>query len=311
MRVNDCAALLRGWDDILLVTHRNPDGDTVGSAAALCSALRRLGKRAWLYPNREINVRLRRFAEPYLALDAFQGAHCVAVDVANEKMLADGFSQKVELCIDHHPSNSHYAEKTLLDDKRAACGEIVLRLIEALCGAPDKTEADLLYIALSTDCGCFQYANTDAHALRSAAKLLDAGAESAALNQLFFRRVSRARLKLEGLVYDNLSFHRDGAVVVAIITQAMLRAAGAAEGDLDDLAGLAGRAEGHRVSITIRENADGTSRVSARSGPDFDCCALCAVFGGGGHKMAAGCEIKAAPEKARELLLQVVDEVWQ
>lgn len=311
MRLNDCAALLRGWDDILLVTHRSPDGDTVGSAAALCAALRRLGKRAFLYPNRQINAKLRRFVEPYLAPEAFQPAVCVAVDVAAEHMLAEGFSQKVELCIDHHPSNTRFAAHTLLDAKRAACGEIVLRLIEALCGAPDKTEADLLYIALSTDCGCFQYANTDAHALRSAAKLLEAGADNGALNQLFFRRVSRTRLKLEGLIYDNLSFHRDGAVVVALITQEMLRAAGAVEEDLDDLAGLAGRAEGHRLSITIRENPDGTSRVSARSGPDFDCCALCAVFGGGGHKMAAGCEIDAAPEKARELLLQVVDEVWR
>ena len=310
MKAESCAALLKARDRILLVTHRNPDGDTMGSAAALCSALRRCGKTAYLYPNRQVIAKLLPFVEHFYAPAEFTPDYVITVDVATEKMFADGFSGPVDLCIDHHPSNSHYAAGELIDPDRAATGEIVLDVIRALCASLTKDEADLLYIALTTDCGCFQYANTDAHALRTAAELLEAGADNSRLNQLFFRKVSAARLKLEGLIYNSMSFYKDGKVVFAIVTDEMLTQAGATEDDCDDLAGLAGRAECGSVSITIRDWPGGASKVSVRSGADFDSCALCARFGGGGHKMAAGCNLPVPPLAARELLLEAIDEVW-
>lgn len=310
MNTEQCAQLLLSRDQILLVTHVNPDGDTVASAAALCSALRRLGKTAYLYPNRQITEKLLPYAGPYEAPAEFTPSFTVSVDVATEKMFARGFEGAVDLAIDHHPTNSHFAAAECIDDERAACGEIVLAVIRALGGGVTKEEADMLYIAISTDCGCFQYGNTDAHVLRSAAELIELGADTATLNQVFFRRVSRARIKLEGMIYNAMRFYRDGQIVVAIVTKEMLRTAGVTEDDLDDLAGLAGRAEGHRVSITIREREDGSSKISARCGSDFDVSALCSAFGGGGHKMAAGCTIQAPPEQAREQLLQAIEEVW-
>ena len=309
MNAESIAALLRSWDSILLVTHRNPDGDTMGSGAALCSALRRCGKTAYLYPNAQVTEKLGAFVAPYFAPQDFVPQHILSVDVAVEKMFADGFAGSVELAIDHHPSNSHYAPVELIDSARASCGEIVYSVIHALCGDVSREEADLLYIALSTDCGCFQYANTDAHALRTAAELLEAGADNARLNLLFFRKVSPARLKLEGMIYDGMRFYRDGKVVVALVTDEMLAAAGASEEDCDDLAGLAGRAESGSVSITIRDYPGGASKVSVRSSSSFDSCALCARFGGGGHKMAAGCNLPVPPDQARELLLAAVNEM--
>lgn len=311
MNARECAAWLRQRDGFLLITHRNPDGDTVAGAAALCSALRRAGKRAYLYPNAQITAKLLPWAQPYFAPADFSPDCIVAVDVATEKMFAEGFAGRVDLSVDHHPSNSHYAAAECIDPERAACGEIVLEIVKALCGSVTKEEADLLYIALSTDCGCFQYANTDAHALRTAAELLDCGASNGPLNQTFFRRVSPARLKLEGLVYDSLRFYWGGEIVVALVTEEMLAQAGATEDDLDDLAGLPGRAEGHRVSILIRDWPGGESKVSVRSGPDFDSCGLCAVFGGGGHKMAAGCNLPVPPEAAAELLVAEAGRFFQ
>lgn len=309
MKAEQCAKLLLKQDRILLVTHNNPDGDTAASAAALCSALRRQGKTAFLYPNPQLGARLRAYAEQFFAPADFTPAYTVTVDVATEKMFARGFEGKVDLAIDHHPTNSHYAKAECIDDRRAACGEIVLQIIKAM-GGVTKEEADMLYIALSTDCGCFQYANTDAHAFRSAAELLELGADNADINQVFFRQVSPARLKLEGMIYSGMRFYHDGKIAVNFITQQMLRETGVTEEELDDVAGLVGRARGHRVGITIRENPDGTSKISARCGPDFDVSALCAVFGGGGHKMAAGCNIHEKPERACELLLQVIEELW-
>lgn len=309
MRPEEVAALLRERDRILLVTHRNPDGDTMGSAAALCSGLRRLGKTAWLYPNPQVIAKLLPFVEPYYAPEDFAPAYIVSVDVATEIMFAQGYAGAIDLAIDHHPSNSHYAPLECICGDRAACGEIVLEILKNLCGGVTKAEADLLYIALSTDCGCFQYANTDAAALRHAAELVEAGAENARLNQLFFRKVSAARIQLEGLIYNSMSFHHGGKVVVAIVTDEMLRKANATEDDCDDLAGLAGRAECGEVSITIRDYPGGHSKVSVRSGESFDSCALCARFGGGGHRMAAGCNLPVPPLEAREILLRAIDEV--
>ena len=149
MNFKECARLLSERDNILLVTHKNPDGDTMGSAAALCSALRRKGKTAWLYPNDAVIEKLLPYVKAYFAPADFSPAYIVSVDVATEKMFARGFDAAVNLCIDHHPTNSHYAPKELIRADRSSCGEIVLELIKALCGGVERNEATLLYIAVS------------------------------------------------------------------------------------------------------------------------------------------------------------------
>ena len=210
MKAEDCAALLSQHDRFLLLTHQNPDGDTVGSAAALCSALRRAGKTAFLYPNPQIGPRLGAYAGRFFAPADFAQDYTVSVDVAAERMFPRGFEGKVDLAVDHHPTNTSFGAVSCIDPERAACGEIVLDVIKALCGDVTKEEADLLYIALSTDCGCFQYGNTDAHAFRTAAELLELGADNAALNLVFFRQVTPGRLKLEGMIFKGLRFYREG-----------------------------------------------------------------------------------------------------
>ena len=311
MKISETVKLFSNKDNFLLLTHKNPDGDTLGSAAALCSALRRAGKTAWLFPNSEMTEKYRPFAEPFHAPSGFQPSFTVAVDIAAETLLPPGFSGKVDFCIDHHPSNTHFTPQSLVAPSKASCGEIVLQLIKALNGDLTEEEADLLYVAVSTDCGCFVYANTKADTFRAAAELLDCGADNKALNLRLFRKVSRARMKIEGMIYSGMEFYRDGKISVATITQDMLREAGATEEDLDDISGLAGRAEDAVLCVTIREQPGGESRISLRSSPEVDCSAICAVFGGGGHAMAAGCTIQSPPEKAKRMLLDVVDEVWK
>ena len=309
MNARDAARILQERDNILLLTHKNPDGDTIGAATALCSALRRRGKTAWLYPNRQVSAKLAHWCERYFAPADFQPTFTVAVDVATEKLFALGFEGNVDFCIDHHPTNSHYARRELILPDRSSCGEIVLDVIKALCAKPNREEADLLYIALSTDTGCFQYSNVNARSFRAAAELAEAGAELQPLNLSFFRKVSDARIRLEGMIYNSMSFHHGGRVVVATVTRDMLRAAGATEDDCDDLAGLPGRSESGVLSLLIREQPDGTSKVSVRSLPGISSSEVCAAFGGGGHPQAAGCTISEPPERAKEMLLAVVDEV--
>lgn len=311
MTAQECSQLLLSKNNILIITHTNPDGDTLCSAAALCSALRRAGKRANLFRNPAVTTKYMPHVEKYFAPKSFKSKYIVSVDVATEKMFAEGFDGAIDLCIDHHPTNSHYAKKELVCPDKAACGEIVLAVIKEMCGGITQEEADLLYIAVTTDTGCFQYLNTNAATFRAAAELLEYGADTGMVNVKFFRKASRARLKLEGMIYSTMGFYRDGKISVAIITNEMLRQAGAGEEDCDDLAGLAGRAEGASVNITIRERNNGSSKVSVRTGRDVSSSDICAVFGGGGHAMAAGCTIDCPPEKARDMLLAVIDEVWK
>lgn len=306
-----CADILRAHDGFLLLTHKNPDGDTLGSAAALCSALKRLGKTAWLYPNPGVTGKYLPYAEKYFAPAGYEPRFILAVDIAAERLFPEGFSGLTDLCIDHHPSNTHYAANVLVQAEKSACGEIILPLIRLLCGDITPEEADLLYMAVSTDTGCFQYSNTNADTFRAAAELTEAGANVEELNTRLFRKISPARMKLEGMIYSAMSFHRDGKVVVATVTREMMRLCGAAEEDCDDLAALPGKSEDAVVSITIREQEDGACRVSVRTTREVSATAICAVFGGGGHAMASGCTIPVSPERAKRLLLDVVDEVWK
>lgn len=310
MDIRACAQLLRAQDDILILSHLRPDGDTLGSGAALCSALRRLGKRAYTIRNPETTERYAPYVAPFLAPADFQPRFVVAVDIADTSLFPKNFVGGVDLCIDHHPSNSGYAGETLLCAEKSACGEAVLELIEALTGSVTQTEADLLYIAVTTDTGCFQYANTNAATLRAAARLLELGADNRKISLEFFRKISQARMLLEGMIFSGMRFFRDGQISIAVVTREMLDAAHATEDDCDDLAGLPGKAEHSVVSVTIRELDGGESKISVRSNPEVDSCAICAVYGGGGHKMASGCTMHCPPEEAVAHILRAIDQVW-
>ena len=309
LTLNECAEILRSHDNFFVITHTRPDGDTLCSAAALCSALRRMGKTAVMYRNPEITETYQPLTEPYLG-DEKDGDFIVTVDVADVTMYPAGWEGKADLAIDHHPKNPGYAAATIMDYTKAACGQIIMALIELLCGDLTAEEAKLLYIAVSTDSGCFSYGNTTAETLRDAAHLVDCGAENGPLNKRFFRSYTFNRLKLEGMIYASLQSFRNNQINVAVITLDMMTESGATEDDCDDLASLPGKVRGSVVNITVRELEEGKCKVSLRTNEDVDSAAICARFGGGGHKMAAGCTLNTDPEIAAMLMLAAVDQEW-
>ena len=143
-----------------------------------------------------------------------------------------------------------------------------------------------------------------------AARLLELGADNRKISMDFFRKISRARMALVGQIYSGMRFFRGGQVAIAVVTRALIDSVHATEDDCDDIAGLPGRAEGVVVSVTIRELLDGRSKISVRSNPEVDACAICAVYGGGGHKMASGCTLDCGTETAVEKILAAIDQVW-
>ena len=310
MNTRTFAEALLERDDYLILSHRRPDGDTLGSGAALCSALRRMGKTAYIIPNPQTVPRMKAYVAPYEAPEGFAPKCVVAVDIATPGLFPQGYDGAPEFCVDHHPSNSLYAPLTLLNGARSSCGEIVTELIETMTGSLTPEEATLLYIAVTTDCGCFQYMNTNANTLRTAAHLIDCGAKNHDVVHDFFRKVSRARVLLEGAIFSGMRFYRDGKITIAVVTKKLLSDCGATENDCEDLAGLPGRIDSSVVSVLVRELESGESKISVRSTPEVDSCAICAHFGGGGHKMAAGCTLSCDSDTAVERLMEAIDAEW-
>jgi len=317
MTLNECAEYLLRRDNYLLLTHARPDGDTLGSASALCAGLRTLGKTAFLYGNPQITETHEYYVRRFIAPTGFLPKIVVTIDTATETQFPKGFDGAVDLCIDHHASNSGYTANSYVDASKSACGEIILELLRELERQSGREQtiittdtATALYIAVSTDTGCFCYANTTAETHRAAAELIALGADIISVNKRFFRTSTAARLKLEGMVYSSLKNYLGGRVNVVVITNRMIAEAGALESDCEDLAGLAGRAEGSEVSVTIRETPSGHTRVSMRSSPNINVSDICQKFGGGGHAMAAGCNLNVPPSEAEPLVVGAVLDAY-
>ncbi len=189
LTLNEVAAWLLERDHYVILTHRRPDGDTIGSAVALCRGLRSLGKDARILDNPQFTPKFAPFLEGLTVEAVPQGSHILSVDIAAEGLLpfnAVDLADKIELLIDHHDRNSGFAEMGYVDPTAAACGEIILDLLTLMGVQPDKAIGEAVYVAVSTDTGCFRYSNTTAHTLMAAATCKNWGAETFTINRVFF-----------------------------------------------------------------------------------------------------------------------------
>lgn len=312
MTYASAAQYLRGQDDFLILTHKNPDGDTVGCAVALCLALRDLGKRAQILENPGFTARYAPYLEGLCTEKPSSPACIVAVDIADEKLFpkpALAYCSQVAFAVDHHASHRNYAERALVDAGAAACGELVYRLILALGVRLRPQLAQALYIAISTDTSCFLNANTTPETHRIAAELMSAEIDFEEIHREFFVVKSKARLTIESKLIEGMHFYQGGRVAVMRVTRDLLRGTGATEDDLDNISALARAVEGVDLGILIRELSDGRSKLSMRSSSAVDVAKLCERFGGGGHVRAAGCTIDAPPEQAEERVCAVIESI--
>ena len=306
LTVQEAAARLRQMNNVLLLTHVRPDGDTIGSAAALCQALRDMGKTAYLLYNPEITDTYAPYAEPYWASEGFVPEHIVSADIAALNLLPDNaaaYASRVELTIDHHGSQEFFAAETCLDADAAACGEIIYRVIRELT-AVTPAIALLLYVAISTDTGCFVYANTTADTHRIAAELLETGIDVGPVNKALFRTKSKTRLAMEARMVADMELYDGDRVVVMSIPLSLRQELHATEADIEELSSLAALVEGTDCGITLRELKPGRVKLSLRTGPRVDACAVCQRLGGGGHTAAAGATVDGTLEDAKALILK-------
>jgi len=306
----DVAAWLNERNNFLIITHKRPDGDTLGSAAALAQGLREHGKTAYILTNPEATPRYKKYVESYFAPDDFDYEYIIAVDTATTDLFpanALEYKESISLCIDHHKSNTLYAENVCLNADRAACGEVIYDILTKVPGNISKSVAECLYVAISTDTGCFSFGNTTSNTLYVASKLIEAGAPNKDINKVLFRTKTRSRVKLEGMLNSDIEFTFDGKTAVAVITKKMIEITGADEDDMDDIAAIPGSIEGVFIGITIRElSSPQDCKVSVRTKPPYDAQIICSQFGGGGHKQAAGFSIKKPVDTIKKELHEVL-----
>lgn len=301
---------LKKWDNLLLLTHVRPDGDTIGSAAALCRALRDMGKTAYLLYNPEITATYEPYAAPYWAEDGFVPEHIISVDVAALSLLPENaaiYQDRIALAIDHHPSYGGFAAEAYVDSSAAAAGEIVYGIITQLTPITPAIALPL-YVAISTDCGCFVYANTTARTHRIAAALMEQ-VDVSAVNKALFRTKSKVRLAMESRMASEMELYDNDRVVVMSIPLSLREEMHATEADIEELSSLAALVEGTDCGITLRELKPGTVKISVRSGPRIDACAACRKIGGGGHRAASGATVEGTMEQAKQAILAAVAEV--
>lgn len=302
---------IKGAKSALVSAHVSPDPDAVGSAGALTLALRENGKDADLYffdtlPQNfmmllgDIQVRNEVPCRQYDLLIVLDTATKLRAGADIERV------QEITCCtlnIDHHVSNELWGELNYIDGEAAASAEIVFNLLDRMGWSYSSQVANLLYAGIMDDTGSFRYSNTSAKALLAASQLVICGANPAAIaNTLYFSTPSRV-IKLRADSSQTIELHFGGRFSTIYVTQEMLQSNGCTSEDTEALVDIARSIQGVEACAFMRE-AESNWKISLRSkSDDIDVNRIAQLFGGGGHKAAAGCKIVGSLTEIKSKIL--------
>jgi phosphoesterase RecJ-like protein len=295
-------AALRGHERFVVTAHENPDGDALGSLLAMHLALGAMDKDSVMVLAGSAPLpgeyRFLELAERGLLREkpADHGERVLlALDCANESRIVDAAllaEAPLSVNIDHHHDNSLFADVNLVVPEASSTGELLADLLRALGVALTSDIAEALYVALVTDTGRFQYTNTTPKALRLAADLVEAGADVHKVFQGVYETVQFAKLKLLARALDRAQVFEGGRIVVSYLLRTDFAEVGAAEPYSEGIIDYLRAVEGAELAALIREpprEGSPARKVSLRASVDeLDVSAVARVFGGGGHRQAAG-----------------------
>ncbi len=299
--LEEIAGLLLGYNTFVLCPHVSPDGDALGSTLAMKIALEKAGKKVTVMVDDDVPKafgflpQIDRFVRPN-AETPVEADLLVVLDASSLDRIgkvAQAVKAKAVVNIDHHISNTEYADYLYLNTEAAATGEILCSLIEKLGITPDKELATCLYTAIYTDCGSFRFANTTPATMRAAAKLLEYGARPNEISDALGTH-TRANIEMLGKVLQTLSFYNDGAVSCIEINRDLYDK----EVNTDNFISFARYIEGVDVAVLFKAVEQDVTRVSMRS-QKTDVAAVALSFGG-------GCTVQAPLEEAKQQVLEAI-----
>lgn len=301
-------------DNVLILTHKSPDADTLGTAAALKRVYENNGKRAYILNPDRIRENLRFITgSDDLSEIPESYDHVVSVDVATENLFGkfkDIFSGKVEYSIDHHLTGTDFAKYNLKKTSASSVGEYLAQLLEKASVPIDRYIASRLYIAITGDTGCFKYSNVTPVTMKTVAKLLKYDVPTSDINRQLFEIASLETILMENQVLLNAERYRDGHITVLTIDRKITEKTGD-ELNTDGIIALTRRIKDTVIGLSFKEMPDGETKVSLRSlDSRIDVSSIAVKFGGGGHKLASGCTLKCGLKRAKKQLLEEVFKTW-
>ena len=317
----DLVNCINRYDDVVLLTHTNMDGDAMGSASALCSAIRKLGKRCVVLLEDDIPGYLgilnrddNRAGEPpyFVKSMPFKAELAIVLDCGDEKRIEkrlDVFrNAELRLCVDHHIQTESFADYSVVDPDLAATGLLVYELILALGVSIDVQIAEDLYVAIVTDTGRFKYSNTTAHVHRVVADLYQYGFDHVRLCNAIFDSFPMSQIKAEGIATDNMVLFADGKGVISSISLSEMKQAGASYDQIDTCIDRIRIVEGTEIAAFLKEKEENVIKVSLRAKSYADVNRVAKALGGGGHERAAGATLYTGLDEAKKILIAEMEK---
>ena len=308
------AALIEQAQSIAITGHERPDGDCIGSETALCSILRALGKNARIInsdptPAKHTHLDADRAIEVHTDGKAFGVDLVFVLDstdlgrIGRIKRADFGAAKVVD--IDHHQGNPMFGDVNFVDTRASAVGELIARLAAELKWPVPPAAQLSLYTALVADTGHFAYSNTTPRVLRMAAELLELGVNGEAVWRNIYLNKTHAELSLEARARSSLECHAGGKICLIALRHSDFVETGTTSQSADEFSGIPRSLTGVELALFFYEVKNGAAtKVSARSTKNVDACKLTGVFGGGGHRQAAGCTLEMKLDDAKATFLE-------
>ncbi|MBI4208382.1 MAG: bifunctional oligoribonuclease/PAP phosphatase NrnA [Deltaproteobacteria bacterium] len=315
--IERAARLIEKGKRFLVTTHRNPEGDALGSALALANAFQEAGKEVVVYNEDEVPYMLRFLPMSDKVVHQIPGSKkydaVFVVDCGDLKLVGEGFEKfrpgQLLINVDHHITNPGYGEINIIDPKASASGEVVYHLLKAASFPVTSAVASCIYTAIYTDTGAFHYSNASPEAMEIAAQMIRAGASPARIAEELYDSHPKGRLDLLGLVLQTLEVRSAGEVASIFVTQEMFRKTGTSSEHVEGFVGYPRSIRGVQLAFSLRELETGKWRISFRSKGKYDVARLAAQFEGGGHHNAAGGNIQGILEEVKKKIYAAID--WQ
>lgn len=306
---------LKKCNSVLISAHVNPDGDALGSQLGLALALRKWNKQVTMH-NLDAVPEIYRFLPHADEIsvgkeiqDTYDAVIVVDADPPRTGLFDKGCPAKTLINIDHHVTNERMWKLTWLDTDAAATGLMIYKFVQAL-GVPIDAEIALcLYTSILTDTGSFRYTNTSPESMRVCATLIEAGADPWLVTENVYESFRYERLKLLGIVLDNMERTKDGRIGWAVVSQDLYRQTKTSAPDTDNFVNFVRSVKGVEVAAFFRQTAASQYKISLRSKGRVDLSAFAQTLGGGGHKNAAGCTLEGSIEQVKTIVLEELQKI--
>ncbi len=314
--MNEVIEKIKNARSVAVIPHINEDPDALGSCCAFASVLRSMGKTAVIYISGAVEKRLDFIGGDYVIYDMkkkYSHDLCACLDcgdikrLGNREKLFDEIGNSIN--IDHHSTNTYFADANHVDGNAAAAAEILYTLFDEMGVKMNSEIARYLYIAIASDTGSFKYCNVSPKTMRVAAELLEYDFDNSEVSRRLFDCESLNGALISAEVTTGIRSYKGGKIRVVSVSDELYKKYNLEVKDVPNMVDIPRRIDGTEVAVCIKSQ-DGTMRINLRSNGDADVSKTAVKFGGGGHPRAAGCSIDAETiEEAEKLIVEALKEV--